>query len=151
MVPNTAKYVDVAKNSILGERKFRLMNQRDMAKLVREVAMSIYLVQVVVLSVARQAGTVARKTRRTRTSDSVVGFMQQRPSKLRDMCRQRGKGIADDMLFIEHSHQMEKGVSAFFIIRIRASCSFLQVSPSFFLTKKYKYCRLSLRSCDSLL
>ena len=104
MVPNTAKYVDVAKNSILGERKFRLMNQRDMAKLVREVAMSIYLVQVVVLSVARQAGTVARKTRRTRTSDSVVGFMQQRPSKLRDMCRQRGKGIADDMLFIEHSH-----------------------------------------------
>lgn len=115
-----------------------------------EVAMSTYLVLVVVLSVARLAGTVARKMRRTRTSDYVVGFMQQRPSRLRDMCRQRGKGIADDMLFIEHSHQMEKGVSAFFIIRIRASCSFLQVSPSFFLTKKYKYCRLSLWSCDSL-
>ena len=154
---------------ILGERKFRLMNQRDMeklsedyhiekylrhqqihktldilalfekpdtAKLVREVAMSTYLVQVVVLPVARLAGTVAIKTRRTRTSDSVVGFMQQRPSRLRDMCRQRGKGIADDMLFIEHSHQMEKGVSAFFTIRIRASCSFLQVSPSFFSHKK---------------
>lgn len=157
--------MDAAKNSILGERKFRLMNQCDMekqkedyhtekylrhqqihetldllalfekpdtAKLVREVAMSTYLVQVVVLPVARLAGTVAIKTRRTRTSDSVVGFMQQRPSRLRDMCRQRGKGIADDMLFIEHSHQMEKGVSAFFTIRIRASCSFLQVSPSFF-------------------
>ena len=100
------------------------------------VAMSIYLVQVVVLPVARLTGTVAIKTRRTRTSDYIVGFMQQRPSRLRDMCRQRGKGIADDMLFIEHSHQMEKGVSAFFTIRIRASCSFLQVSPSFFSHKK---------------
>ena len=86
--------------------------------------MSVFLVQVVVLSVAKLAGTVARKTRRTRISDSVVGFMQQRPSRLRDMFQQRGKGIADDMLFIEHSHQMEKGVSAFFIIRIRTSYSF---------------------------
>ena len=161
--------MDAAKNSILGERKFRLMNQRDMeklnedyhtekylrhqqihetldilalfekpdtAKLVREVAMSTYLVQVVVLPVARLAGTVARKTMRTRTSDSVVGCMQQRPSRLRDICQQRGKDMADDMLFIEHSHQMEKGVSAFFIIRIRASCSFSQVSPSFFSHKK---------------
>ena len=93
--------------------------------------MSTYLVLVVVLSVARQAGTVAKKTRRTRTSDYVVGFMQQRPSKLLDICQQRGKGIADDMLFIEHSHLIGKDVSAFFIIRIRASCSFLQVSPSF--------------------
>ena len=97
--------------------------------------MSAYLVQVVVLSVARPAGTVAKKTRRTRTSDYVVGFMQQRPSKLRDMCQQRGKGIADNLLFIERSHLMEKGVSAFLIIRIRASCSFLQVSPSFFSQK----------------
>ena len=173
-----------AKNSILGERKFRLMNQRDMeklnedyhtekylrhqqihetldllalfekpdtAKLVREVALSVFLVLLVVLSVARLAGTVARKTRRTRTSNYVVGFMQQRPSRLRNTCQQRGKGMADDMLFIEHSHQMEKGVSAFFIIRIRASCSFLQVSSSpIFLTKNHKYRRLSLRSCDSL-
>lgn len=90
--------MDAAKNSILGERKFRLMNQRDMAKLVREVAMSTYLVLVVVLSVARLAGTVARKTRRTRTSDYVVGFMQQRPSKLLDMYQQRGKGMAFDVL-----------------------------------------------------
>lgn len=97
--------------------------------------MSTYLVRGEALSVARLAGTVAKKTRRTRTSDSVVGFMQQRPSRLRDMCRQRGKGIADDMLFIEHSHQMEKSVSAFFIICIRASCSFLQVSSSFFSQK----------------
>lgn len=136
--------MDAAKNSILGERKFRLMNQRDMEKLnedyhtekylrhqqihesltfspslrnlIRqswfersqllswEVAMSAYLVQVVVLSVARLAGTVARKTRRTRISDSVVGFMQQRPSKLLDMCRKRGKGMADSVLFIGHSH-----------------------------------------------
>ena len=66
--------------------------------------MSVFLVQVVVLSVARLAGTVARKTRRARTSDSVVGFMQQRPSRLSDMCQQRGKGMADDVLFIEHSH-----------------------------------------------
>ena len=98
--------------------------------------MSTYLVLVVVLSVARLAGAVAIKTRRTRTSDYVVGFMQQRPSKLLDICQQRGKDMADDMLFIEHSHQMEKGVSAFFTIRIRASCSFLQVSPSFFSHKK---------------
>ena len=60
--------------------------------------MSTSLVLVVVLSVARLAGTVARKTRRTRTSDSVVGFMQQRPSRLRDMCQQRGKGMAFDLL-----------------------------------------------------
>ena len=79
-----------------------------------EVAMSTYLVQVEALSVARQAGTVARKTRRTRTSDYVVGFMQQRPSRLRNTCQQRGKGMADDMLFIERSHLMGKGVSAFF-------------------------------------
>ena len=97
--------------------------------------MSTYLVLVVVLSVARLAGTVAKKTRRTRTSDYVVGFMQQRPSRLRDMCRQRGKGMADYLLLIEHSHLIGKGVSAFFIIRIRASCSFLQVSPSFFSQK----------------
>ena len=96
------------------------------------VAMSIYLVQVEVLSVARRAGTGARKTKKTRTSGSVVGFMQQRPSRLRDMCQQRGKGMADNLLLIEHSHLIGKGVSAFFIIRIRASCSFLQVSPSFF-------------------
>ena len=63
-----------------------------------EVVMPTYLVQVVVLSVARLAGTVARKTWRTRISDSVVGFMQQRPSRLRDMCQQRGKGMAFDVL-----------------------------------------------------
>ena len=66
--------------------------------LSREVALSVFLVLVVVLSVARLAGMVARKTRRTRTSDYVVGFMQQRPSRLRDMCRQRGKGMAFDVL-----------------------------------------------------
>ena len=96
--------------------------------------MSIYLVLVVVLSVARLAGTVARKTRRTRTSDSVVGFMQQRPSWLRDMYRQRGKGMADNLLFIEHSHLMGKGVSAFFI-HIQASCLFYKSFPSFFSQK----------------
>ena len=63
-----------------------------------EVAISTYLVQVEAQSVAKQAGTVARKTRRTRTSDSVVGFMQQRPSRLRDMCQQRGRGMAFDVL-----------------------------------------------------
>ncbi|MBR4712074.1 MAG: hypothetical protein IKP27_00120 [Paludibacteraceae bacterium] len=123
--------MEAAKNSILGERKFRLLNQRerdaigeelqsikylrcqqvyetldllalfekpDTAKLVREVALSVFLVLVVVLSVARLAGMVARKTRRTRTSDSVVGFMQQRPSRLRNTCQQRGKGMAFDVL-----------------------------------------------------
>jgi len=70
--------------------------------------MSTYLVLVVVLSVARLAGTVARKTRRTRTSDSVVGFMQQRQSWLRDICQQKGRGMADNMLFIEYSHLIGK-------------------------------------------
>jgi hypothetical protein len=41
--------------------------------------------------------------------------MQQRPSRLRDMFQQRGKDIADNLLFIERSHLMEKGVSAFLI------------------------------------
>ena len=108
--------------------------------------MSVFLVLVVVLSVARLAGTLTIKMRRTRTSDYVVGFIQQRPSRLRDMCRQRGKGMADDMLFIEHSHQMEKGVSAFFTIRIRASCSFLQVSSSFFSQKI-----INISDCRSVL
>ena len=54
-----------------------------------EVAMSTYLVQVVVLSVARLAGTVARKTRRTRTSNSTIGFKQQISSKLRDLPTKR--------------------------------------------------------------
>ena len=63
-----------------------------------EVAMPTYLVQVVVLSVAKLAGTVARKTRRTRTSDSVVGFMQQRPSRLLGIYQQREKGMAFDVL-----------------------------------------------------
>ena len=130
---------------------FRLFEKKRQSSSFTPQLLSVFLVLMVVLSVARLAGTVARKIRRTRISDYVVGFMQQRPSRLRNTCRQRGKGMADNLLFIEHSHQMEKGVSAFFIIRIRASCSFLQVSPSFFLTKKYKYCRLSLRSCDSLL
>ena len=109
--------------------------------------MSTYLVLVVVLSVAKQAGTVAIKTRRTRTSDSVVGFLPQRPSRLRDMCPQRGKDMADDMLFIEHSHQMEKGVSAFFTIRIRASCPFLQVYSSFFFSQK----TINIADCRSVL
>ena len=60
--------------------------------------MSAFFVLMVVLSVARLAGTVARKTRRTRTSDYVVGFMQQIPSRLLDMCRKRGKGMAFDVL-----------------------------------------------------
>ena len=116
-----------------------------------EVALSVFLVLMVVLSVAKLAGRmVARKTRRTRTSNSVVGFMLQRPSRLRDICQQKGRGMADNMLLIEHSHLIGKGVSAFFIIRIRASCSFLQISPSFFSHKNFKYCRLSLSSCDSL-
>ncbi|MBQ6423254.1 MAG: hypothetical protein IJJ90_06885 [Prevotella sp.] len=62
-----------------------------------EVALSVFLVLMVVLSVARLAGTVARKTRRTRTSNFVVGFMQQRPSRLLDMCQQRGKDMAFDV------------------------------------------------------
>ena len=93
--------------------------------------MSTYLVRGEALSVARRAGMVARKTRRTRTSDYVVGFMQQRPSRLRDMCRQRGKGMADNLLLIEHSHLIGKGVSVFFIICIRASCSFYKSLPHF--------------------
>ena len=60
--------------------------------------MSVLLVLVEALSVARLAGTVARKTRRTRISDYVVGFMQQRPSRLRNTCQQRGKGMAFDIL-----------------------------------------------------
>lgn len=43
--------------------------------------------------------------------------------------------MADNLLFIERSHLIGKGVSAFFFLRIRASCSFLQVSPSFFSQK----------------
>ncbi len=70
--------------------------------------MSAYLVQGEALSVAKLAGTVARKTRRTRTSDSVVGFMLQRPSRLRNMCRQRGKVMADNLLLIEYSHLIGK-------------------------------------------
>ena len=73
-----------------------------------EVALSTYFVLVEALSVAKLAGTVARKTRRTRTSNSVVGFMLQRPSKLLDMCRQRGKDMDFDMLFIEYSHLIGK-------------------------------------------
>ncbi|MDY6298384.1 MAG: hypothetical protein SPL50_08925 [Alloprevotella sp.] len=178
--------MDAAKNSILGERKFRLMNQRDMeklsedyhtekylrhqqihetldllvlfekpdtAKLVREVAIALMGGRYVNLpcagggSVSSETGWDGRKKdEENEDSDSVVGFMQQRPSRLRDICQQRGKGMADDMLFIEHSHQMEKGVSAFFIIRIRASCSFLQVSPSFFSQKNINIadCRYGL-------
>ena len=108
--------------------------------------MSAYLVQGEALSVARLAGTGARKTKKRRTSDSVVGFMQQKPSRLRDMCQQRGKGMADDMLFIEHSHLIGNGVSAFLIIRIRASCSFLQVSPSLFSQKI-----INIADCRSVL
>ena len=63
-----------------------------------EVAMSVFLVLVVVLSIARLDGTGARKTRRTRTSDSVVGFMQQRPSRLLGIYQQREKGMAFDVL-----------------------------------------------------
>ena len=60
--------------------------------------MSVFLVLVEVLSITRLAGTGARKTRRTRTYDSVVGFMQQRPSRLRNTCQQRGKDMAFDIL-----------------------------------------------------
>ena len=114
-----------------------------------EVAMSTYLVQVVVLSVARRAGTVARKTRRKRTTDSVVGFMQQRPSRLRNTCQQRGKGIADDMLFIEHSHLMGK-VWAPSLLYYSSILFVLSSLSLIFLTKNHKYRRFSFPSCDSL-
>ena len=39
--------------------------------------------------------------------------------------------MADDMLFIEHSHQMENGVSAFFFIRIEYLVSFYKSLPHF--------------------
>ncbi len=73
-----------------------------------EVALSVFLVLMVVLSVVKLAGTVARKTRRTRTPNYVVGFMLQRPSKLLDMCQQRGKDMADNLLLIEYSHLIGK-------------------------------------------
>ena len=178
--------MDAAKNSILGERKFRLMNQRDMeklnedyhtekylrhqqihetldllalfekpdtAKLVLEVAVALMGGRYVSIPCAgggsvssETAGTVARKTRRTRTSDSVVGFMQQRPSKLLDICRQREKDMADNLLFIEHSYLVEKGVSAFFIICIRASCSFYKSFSSLFSQKT-----INIADCRSVL
>ena len=75
-----------------------------------------------------------------------LSWMQQRPSRLRNTCQQRGKEMADDMLFIEHSHLMGKGVSAIFFIRIRASCSFLQISPSFFSQKI-----INIADCQSVL
>ena len=59
------------------------------------VAMSVFLVLVVVRSVARLAGTGAGKTKKKIASDYVVGFMLPRPSRLRVICQQREKGTAD--------------------------------------------------------
>jgi len=81
-----------------------LFEKPDTAKLVREVVVALMggiyasIPCAGALSAMRLAGTVARKTRRTRTSDYVVGFMQQRPSRLLDMCRKRGKVMAFDVL-----------------------------------------------------
>ena len=49
------------------------------------VITSASLVLVAVPSVVKQAGMVARRMKRTRTSDSVAGYMQQRLSKYHAM------------------------------------------------------------------
>ena len=58
--------------------------------------------------------------------------------------------MADNVLFREYSHLMGKGVSAFFIIRIRGILFVFTSLSLIFLTKNYKYCRLSIRTYDSL-
>lgn len=57
--------------------------------------------------------------------------------------------MADDLLFMEHSHLIEKGVSAFLLYVFEHLVRFTSLSL-IFLTKNHKYCRLSLRSCDGL-
>jgi hypothetical protein len=131
-----------------------LFEKPDTAKLVLEVAVALMGGRYVSIPCAgggsvssETAGTVARKTRRTRTSDSVVGFMQQRPSRLRNICQQRGKDMADDMLFIEHSHLMGKGVSAFFFLYvIEQLIRFYKSFPSFFSQKI-----INITDCRSVL
>jgi len=85
-----ANHMDPAVYNAIKEEEAKLEAEKDELKMQKEVledevdmllswevAMSTCLVLVVVLSVAKLVGTVARKTRRTRTSDYVVGFMQQ--------------------------------------------------------------------------
>ena len=50
-----------------------------------EVVMSASPAQVVALSVVRLVGMGARRMKKTRTSDSVAGYMQQRLSRLLEM------------------------------------------------------------------
>ena len=58
-----------------------------------EVVMSASPAQVVALSVVRLVGMGARRMRRTRTSDSVAGFMQQGLLRIPEKCRQSGKAM----------------------------------------------------------
>lgn len=58
------------------------------------VTMSAFLALAVVLSVVRLAGMGAGRMKRTRTSDSVAGYMPPRLSKTLEKCRRSGKGMA---------------------------------------------------------
>lgn len=126
--------MDAAQKNIIGERKFRLMQQRDMeelgdnlrsekyhrsqqtsdtlnllalyekpdtAKLVREVAIALMGGHYVSIpcagggSVSSETGWDGQKRmKRTRTFDSVVGYMPQRLSRHHKKFRQSGKGMA---------------------------------------------------------
>ena len=56
--------------------------------------MSAFLALAVALSVARLAGMGEKRMKRTRTFDSVVGYMPQRLSRHHKKFRQSGKGMA---------------------------------------------------------
>ena len=55
-------------------------------------ATSAFLALAVALSVVSVAGMGARRMKRTRTSDSAVGYMRQRLSKTHKIWRQDEKG-----------------------------------------------------------
>ena len=55
--------------------------------------------------------------------------------------------MTDDMLFIERSHLTGKGVSAFFIIRIRTAYSFYKSLPLPFFSQKI----INIADCRSVL
>lgn len=131
--------MDAAQKNIIGERKFRLMQQRDMEELgdnlrsekyhrsqqtsdtlnllvsLRSLTppswfvrwllpswvaiMSASLVLVVVLSVVRLAGMGARRMKRTKTSNSVAGYMRQKQLRRHAIYRQNEKVLVDNLLF----------------------------------------------------
>ena len=128
---------------ILGERKFRLMNQRDMEKLSEDYHIEKYLRHQQIHETLDLLALFEKPDAAKLVREVAVALMGGRYVNI--PCA--GGGSVSSETGWDGRNKDEENED----FRLCCNLSVLQVFSLIFLTKNYKYCRLSLRSCDGLL